>query len=50
MSRGSFYRGTNLEQDGRFKNKEKLLLDKMSFPKEFDFKVDLDKVDDVFLI
>ena len=44
MSRGSFYRGTTLEQDGRFKNKEKLTLEKFTFPKEFDIKLDLNKV------
>ncbi len=44
MSRGSFYRGTNIEQDVRFKNKEKLNLHKFNFPREFDTTVDLNKV------
>ncbi len=45
MSRGSFYKGTSLEQDGRFRNKEKQTLDRFSFPKEFDANVDMSKVD-----
>lgn len=45
MSLGSFYKGTSLEQDGRFKNKNKLLLDNIKFPKEFDEKVDISKVE-----
>lgn len=44
MSRGSFYKGTTIEQDTRFKNKEKLLLDKKNFPKEFEMKLDISKV------
>lgn len=44
MSRGSFYKGTTIEQDARFKNKEKLLLDKKNFPKEFEMKLDITKV------
>lgn len=49
MSRGGFYRGTNIEQDARFKNKEKLILDNKKFPKEFDFKVDIGKVKDYLI-
>jgi hypothetical protein len=44
MSRGSFYKGTTIEQDARFKNKEKLLLEKKNFPKEFEMPVDINKV------
>ncbi len=44
MSRGSFYRGTTIEQDGRFKNKEKLILDQQKFPIEYEIKIDINKV------
>lgn len=44
MSLGSFYRGTTHEQDGRFKNKDKKLMENKNFPKEFDEKVDITKV------
>jgi PWI domain len=37
-------RGVSAEQDSRFKNKEKNLLKKMTFPAEFSTKVDLSKV------
>lgn len=45
MSLGSFYRGTTHEQDGRFKNKEKKLMENKVFPKEFDEAVDIKKVE-----
>lgn len=45
MSLGSFYRGTTHEQDGRFKNKEKKLMENKVFPKEFDETVDIKKVE-----
>ncbi|KAI6233063.1 Serine arginine repetitive matrix protein [Aphelenchoides fujianensis] len=38
------YRGTNIEQDGRFGNKEKQLLKTMRFDKALDTKVDIKKV------
>lgn len=45
MSRGSYYKGTSTEQDGRWKNKDKILMDSKKFPKEFDVKVDIAKVE-----
>lgn len=45
MSLGSFYRGTTLEQDGRFKNKEKKLLGNINFPKEFEIPIDIGKIE-----
>jgi serine/arginine repetitive matrix protein 1 len=44
MSRANFYRGTSLEQDGRFKNKEKLTLQNKQFPCEYEIKIDMKKV------
>ena len=44
MSRANFYRGTSLEQDGRFKNKEKIILQNKQFPREYETKVDKKKV------
>ncbi len=44
MSRANFYRGTSFEQDGRFKNKEKLNLKNKHFPPEYETKVDMKKV------
>lgn len=41
----SFYRGTSTQQDGRFKNKEKLIIDNKQFPKEYDFELDINKVE-----
>ena len=45
MSLGSFYRGTTMEQDGRFKNKEKKLLENITFPKEFEIPIDIKKIE-----
>ena len=45
MSLGSFYRGTTHDQDGRFKNKEKKMMENKVFPKEFDEIVDISKVE-----
>jgi hypothetical protein len=36
---GTAFRGVSAEQDNRFGNKEKQLLKKMTFPKEFSEKV-----------
>ena len=44
MSLGSFYRGTTIEQDGRFKNKEKKLFDNINIP-EFDITIDIKKIE-----
>ncbi|CAG8467853.1 4565_t:CDS:10 [Ambispora leptoticha] len=41
---GGFFKGTSLEQDSRFSDKEKKLLKSMNFPAEFNKKVDFDKV------
>lgn len=41
---GDIYRGTNIEQDGRFTDKEKKLLKQMKFDPSLDTKVDLRKV------
>jgi len=45
MSLGSFYRGTTVEQDGRFRNKEKKLMGNINFPKEFDVLIEPTKID-----
>ena len=50
MSLGSFYRGTTHEQDGRFKNKEKKLMENKVFPKEFDENVDISKVWIIYIL
>ncbi|KAI8393875.1 PWI domain-containing protein [Radiomyces spectabilis] len=44
MGDAGFFKGTSSEQDSRFSNKEKKLLKSMSFPPEFDQKVDFKKV------
>jgi serine/arginine repetitive matrix protein 1 len=44
MSLGSFYRGTTIEQDGRFKNKEKKLFENINIP-EFDTPIDIKKIE-----
>jgi serine/arginine repetitive matrix protein 1 len=45
MSLGSYYRGTTHEQDARFKNKDKKLLEALKYPKEFETKINIDKVE-----
>ena len=45
MSLGSFYRGTTIEQDGRFKNKEKKLMENINIPKELDTPIDITKIE-----
>lgn len=42
---GSFYRGTSIDQDGRFTNKEKKLISQKQWPEVFDHRIDLKKVD-----
>jgi len=44
MSEGGFFRGTSSEQDSRFSDKQKKLINSMNFPPEFDIKVDIKKV------
>ncbi|CAG8480135.1 4801_t:CDS:2 [Funneliformis caledonium] len=44
MGDGGFFKGTSLEQDSRFSDKQKKLLKSMNFPSEFNLKVDLKKV------
>jgi len=44
MSLGSFYRGTTIEQDGRFRNKEKKLMGNINFPKELETLIDPSKI------
>ncbi len=39
------YVGTSIIQDGRFSNKEKKLLKSRKWPKSFDLKVDISKVE-----
>ncbi|GAA5928407.1 PWI domain-containing protein [Sporobolomyces koalae] len=41
----SFFKGTSTDQDPRFKDKQAMLLKKMSFPRTFDTKVDMRKVE-----
>lgn len=41
---GSFFKGTSHEQDARFKNKEKKLMQSIKWPEEFDQQVDITKV------
>lgn len=43
MGDAGFFKGTSADQDSRFSNKEKKLLKTMSFPPEFDKKVDMKK-------
>ncbi|PRP86739.1 hypothetical protein PROFUN_02888 [Planoprotostelium fungivorum] len=45
MSEGGFLKGTSLEQDVRFKDKQKKLLKSMKFPPEYSTKVDMKKVE-----
>eukprot|EP00826_Nyctotherus_ovalis_P001639 TRINITY_DN10278_c0_g1_i1.p1 TRINITY_DN10278_c0_g1~~TRINITY_DN10278_c0_g1_i1.p1 ORF type:complete len:267 (-),score=86.94 TRINITY_DN10278_c0_g1_i1:148-948(-) len=42
---GSFFKGISQEQDIRFKNKERKLMQSIKWPKEFDESVDLSKVE-----
>ncbi|KAF0491445.1 PWI domain-containing protein [Gigaspora margarita] len=44
MGDGGFFKGTSLEQDSRFSDKQKKLLKSMNFPAEFNRKVDLKRV------
>ncbi|CDH50351.1 pwi domain-containing protein [Lichtheimia corymbifera JMRC:FSU:9682] len=44
MGDAGFFKGTSADQDSRFSNKEKKLLKSMSFPPEFDQKVNMKKV------
>ncbi|KAI8642697.1 serine/arginine repetitive matrix 1 [Parasitella parasitica] len=44
MGDAGFFKGTSADQDSRFSNKEKKLLKTMTFPSEFDQKVDMKKV------
>jgi hypothetical protein len=41
---GGFFKGTSLEQDSRFADKQAKLLSKMAFPPEYERKVDVSKV------
>lgn len=41
----SFYKGSNIDQDGRFKNKDKIHMQQINFPQELDIKIDLQKVE-----
>lgn len=41
---GALFRGTSINQDGRFANKEKKLLRSMKWPKEFETRIDITKV------
>ncbi len=40
----SFFRGTQLDQNVKFKDKDKELTKKLQFPPEFDKPVDINKV------
>ena len=44
MSLGGGYRGTSVEQDKRFSNKEETMLKMMKYPAEFSQKVKMEKV------
>jgi len=44
MDAGGFFRGTSAEQDNRFSNKERKLIESTAFPTEFEKKVDMKKV------
>ncbi|KAG2203321.1 hypothetical protein INT46_006084 [Mucor plumbeus] len=44
MGDAGFFKGTSADQDSRFSNKEKKMLKTMTFPPEFDQKVDMKKV------
>lgn len=46
---GSFFKGTNQEQDARFKNKDKKLMQSIKWPEEFDLPVDILKVLFIFI-
>ena len=41
---GTLYKGTTFCQDSRFRNKEKKLLDSKTYPKEYDTKINREKV------
>jgi serine/arginine repetitive matrix protein 1 len=45
MSIGTYFRGTTHDQDTRYRNKDKKLLESMKFPPEFVTKVDISKVE-----
>ena len=45
MSLGSFYRGTTIEQDGRFKNKEKKIFANLNIPKELETPIDISRIE-----
>lgn len=39
MADAGFFKGTSIEQDGRYANKQKKLLQQMKFPENIDVKV-----------
>ena len=41
---GAMFKGTSVDQDPRFPDKQKKLMAKMNFPPEFDQRVDVNKV------
>jgi len=44
---GTLYRGTTFTQDCRFRNKEKKLIESKSYPKEYDTKINTEKVTEI---
>eukprot|EP01097_Dermamoeba_algensis_P004678 TRINITY_DN3017_c0_g3_i1.p1 TRINITY_DN3017_c0_g3~~TRINITY_DN3017_c0_g3_i1.p1 ORF type:complete len:158 (-),score=32.04 TRINITY_DN3017_c0_g3_i1:662-1081(-) len=44
MDAGGFFRGASADQDARFSNREKKLLNSTAFPQDFEKKVDIKKV------
>jgi hypothetical protein len=41
---GTLYKGTTFIQDGRFKNKEKRLIEAKNYPKEYEVKIMKERV------
>lgn len=44
MSLGSFFKGTSVDQNSKFQDKVKKVINNMSWPEIFDKKVDIAKV------
>ncbi len=45
MATGNFFKGTSHDQDARFANKEKKLINSLAWPEEFKTKVNMRKVE-----
>lgn len=50
MSLGSFFKGTSVDQNSKFEDKDKKIINSTKWPEIFDKKVDISKVRNCILI